>query len=85
MKEIKDMEIYVRLSEDLRKEVMKKVIERSKEESEAIGIEAVILEREIDDLLEVGYPVSYILRNCLNDVKDLCRLIPEDEVIMKIK
>ena len=33
----------------------------------------------------MGYPVSYILRNCLNDVKDLCRLIPEDEVIMKIK
>ena len=44
------MEVYVRLLEELRRVVLEKVVNDSKEESEVVSIEAVVLEREIDDL-----------------------------------
>ena len=79
------MEVYVRLLEELRRVVLEKVVNDSKEESEAVSIEAVVLGREIDDLCVQSYPISFSLRNRLDDAKDLCMIYQGEELIMKVR
>ena len=78
------MEIFVRLPKELREKVLRSMIRDDKEEAERVGVDAAALEVEIDDVVSLEYPVSYMLKYVLGDVKELCK-INDDEVVMKIR